>query len=161
MAIHAGIDLTALVSGLAGAGLFAATAQVIGNYLSRRTTLDTSNVDDRGKLTKDLQEQVEKDREDHQEFREEMRGIIRDLEGRIRMLQQTEDRRFRLLSMVEAQMRSLNLHLTFHSEGLQQEVLNRAVLVRQAETIRVTVEKMATHIEAETTAGRPSEERAE
>jgi hypothetical protein len=147
--LKAGIDLTALVSGLAGAGAFAAIAQIVGNYLSRKTSLDTTNVDDRAKLTKDLQEQVERDREEHQEFRVEVRKLQRETEATVRLLQQTEERRFRLLSRVEAELRSLNLHLTFHSEALQQEVLNRPMLVRQAETIKGTVERMASAIEAE------------
>lgn len=119
---------------------FAAGANVIGHYLTRQTAVDTKKIDDRGHLTTQLMEQLEK-----------TYTKVGELEAVVATANREKLIYMRLIGNLGAELRILNGHLSVHMMELTGERIDRHEVKQQATAMHACFTRMQAMIEREET----------
>lgn len=127
-------DIKSLSAGV----LLTAIAGIIGLWIRKTTTIDVSNIDDRGKFRQDLMKY------------KEMQDIrFAALEKTVRILQDRDSLFIRMFAGLSAEMRLLNGHMGSHMIELALEVLDPQELRQRAQLMSATLGRMQSIIDRE------------
>jgi ABC-type transporter Mla subunit MlaD len=109
-----------------------------GHLIKRRTTLDTTRIEDRDKFTATLMEQV---------------GQLFEKVGELEAITSTMNRReltfIRIFANLSGELRVLDGHLSVHQVELKNELLDRKELEQQTNYMRETLHRMIRLMEQE------------
>jgi hypothetical protein len=133
-----GIDWVQLgIGGIIGTAL-TGVVSVVGQLISRSTTIDTSKIEDRRELTKELFEQLE-------------RTFLKvgELEGSMSLSQRRELVLVRVLLNIGAELRILNGFLTVHALELKKDSPDCEELRESAAAMLGALTRMQSLLEAE------------
>jgi hypothetical protein len=111
---------------------------VVGQLINRSTAIDTSKIEDRRELTKELFEQLEKT------FLK-----VGELEGSMSLSQRRELVLMRVLINIGAELRILNGFLTVHALELKKDNVNVEELREQAGSMLEALNRMQSLLDAE------------
>lgn len=124
-------DWTILIPGAVISAVITAIATVIGWWIRKSTSVDTANIDDRGKFTRDLLHRIET------------------MEAEIKELRRRETRVVKIISFFGAEMRVLSNLITALVDDLHDENADKKNLLSQAGQIKTNLDNLTGKLEKE------------